>query len=453
MEQQTIEISDETTPVCKVEKHNATQNRIRFKNNIASIGDEVTIIKSGHHKELLEKINDADKYIIRINQLQDKLDKNNTDALTKQLAVYEKQVDKLTKSNNSFKQWNDNYKSNMEDLERKVEKYKETIADKDATTISLTDKNATLQDEVNQHQETIDNLQETIQQQAQTLSDLKEMNDAIGKEKDKLEKQLEDAVDISEHQQLKEKVAELETNLEKAQSDCEYWKKSYKNQISSSDEVVAQNESLIADNEKLRNDNNAINETNKILNQNIMALNSTFDETKQELQSDFQNKEKELKETIKNNQLHIDELTDKYQSLLVSKDNIPQKQHYNEILALKDELSDAKKEIDKLNGDIEVKLAKQKSDMEIEHTNEKAQMLVAYNNDLNHSKLKYNELAMAYNNLIDELHTITKWNALFDNRHEKIRKDKEHAQLMEIPAEQLPPADEHVLEYVLKDKD
>ena len=42
MQEQTLETSDETIGIlCKVEKHNSTQNRIRFKNHIAQIGDEI----------------------------------------------------------------------------------------------------------------------------------------------------------------------------------------------------------------------------------------------------------------------------------------------------------------------------------------------------------------------------------------------------------------------------
>ena len=43
MEQQTMEISDETTPVCKVEKHNPTQNRIRFKIMPVTIAKQIPV--------------------------------------------------------------------------------------------------------------------------------------------------------------------------------------------------------------------------------------------------------------------------------------------------------------------------------------------------------------------------------------------------------------------------
>ena len=46
--------------------------------------------------------------------------------------------------------------------------------------------------------------------------------------------------------------------------------------------------------------------------------------------------------TIKNMQLHIDETTNKYQSLLPLKDYIPTKQHYDEIQTITDELNQLK---------------------------------------------------------------------------------------------------------------
>ena len=112
MQEQTLETSDATIGIeCKVEKHNNSQNRIRFKNSFANIGENVTILTLSEHSNYLQLINDADKYIDKINQLQDEIDNADIKALKKQLAVYEKQVDKLSKSNNTYKQWNDEFKA------------------------------------------------------------------------------------------------------------------------------------------------------------------------------------------------------------------------------------------------------------------------------------------------------------------------------------------------------
>jgi len=403
MQEQKIETSDATIGIeCKVEKHNNSQNRIRFKSSFANIGDMIVALTLSEHSNYLQQIQQVDEYTEKINQLQQEIDSNDIKAMQKQLAVYEKQVDKLSKSNNSYKQWNSEFKTTIEDLE-------------------------------------------------QTIAELKEMNDKLAKEKDNLETQLDNSIDASEIEDLQETIATLKDKLNGAENNAKYWQNSYNGMIDSSDELANRNESLIAENEKLRNDYNAINETNKLLNENLIASNNTFNETKQELQLDFQNKENELKETIKNQQSHIDELTEKYQSLLVLKEHIPAKTHYDEILGLQQKIKDKENEIAKLNGDIEVKLATQKNELNSEHSNEKAQMLVAYNKELDNLKLQYNNLANDYNNLISDLYTITKWNAIFDSRHEKIRNNKEPIQLLEIPSEQLPPADEKVIEFIPKD--
>ena len=456
MQEQTIEKSDATIGIeCKVERHNTTQNRIRFKSSFANIGDMIVALTLSEHSNYLQQIQQVDEYIEKINQLQQEIDSNDIKTMEKQLAVYEKQVDKLNKSNNSYKQWNNEFKTTIEDLERKVDNYKKTIADKDATITSLTSENKKLHFAVDEQAKTISSNDSRIENLEQTIADLKEMNDKIAK-------QLEDSIDASEIEDLQEQVATLSDKLNGAESDATYWKTSYNNIIDSSDELANKNETLIAENEKLRNDNDAINKTNQLLNENIIGLKATFDETKQEMQSDFKNKEKESKETIKKMQSHIDELTDKYQSLLTKKEYIPPTSHYDEVLGLQQEIKDKENEIDKLNGEIEVKLATQKSELDsehadeinnikLEHANEKAQLLVAYNKELDNLKLQYNNLANNYNHLLDEVDTITKLNAIFDSRHKKIRKDKEHIPALEITSEQLPPSDEDVLEYVPKE--
>ena len=125
MQEQTLETSDETIGIlCKVEKHNSTQNRIRFKNHIAQIGDEIYAITPPEHSSIMQQLKDADEFIAK------------------------------------HQQNNDN-----EDLQ-------------------------------NQQKE-----------QEQLIQDLKQMNDNLAKEKDAIEKQLEDSIDASEHQQLQDEVA------------------------------------------------------------------------------------------------------------------------------------------------------------------------------------------------------------------------------------------------------
>ena len=142
---QKLETSDERIGLKFIVGANGNYARIsvgKLGDNF-NVSDEVYVLTASEHKNVLSKINDADKYIAKINQLQDEIDNNDIKALNKQLAVYEKQVDKLTKSNNAFKQWNDEYKAKNEDLEHKLDKYKQTIADKDATILRLKQDNET----------------------------------------------------------------------------------------------------------------------------------------------------------------------------------------------------------------------------------------------------------------------------------------------------------------------
>lgn len=297
----------------------------------------------------------------------------------------------------------------------------------------------------------IEDLKKQIHEQEQTIADLKQMNDNIAKEKDALEKQLEDSIDAAAFEDLQNENAQLKENLETSEKQMEYWQNAHNNLIDSSDALANENEKLIKQNEDLKNKFDEVNNTNKLLNENLIATNTNYKETKQQMQSDFENKEKELKETIEKQQTHIDEITEKYQSLLPSKENIPQKQHYNEIGALKDEIKAKEIEIDKLNNEIETKLATQKSDLEMDHTKEKAQMLVAYNQELNKLKLEYNNLASEYNHLLNGVDSLTRINTFFNGKHNEIKKDKDPVPMLEITSEQLPPSDENVLEYVPKD--
>ena len=444
MQEQKLETSDETIGMKCIVKPNGNYARI----SVGKLGDkfhtndEVYVLTPSEQSQYLQLRKDADNYIAKINQLEFEISNADIRTLKKDNEDLQNQIKNKDKSINTYKTNAVKSKATIEDLQKKLDKYKQTIADKDATILGLQKEKETTPK--------IEDLQETIQQQEQTIAELKQMNDSIAKDKDAIEKQLEDSIDASEHQQLIDKVAELEDKLSTSEYYHKYFKSSYENLIDSSDALANENENYKHQNEKLRNDNNAINETNKLLNENIVGLNATFKETKQELTTNAENTEKELKETIENKQSHIDELTDKYQSLLPLKDNIPQKQHYDEILALTNQLNDAKKEIDKLNGEIETKLAIQKSELDSEHNNEKAQMLVGYNQELDNLKLKYNNLASDYNKLVSDLFTITKLNALFDSRHEKIRKDKEPVEMLEIKP-QLPSDSETTL-YVPYDE-
>ena len=431
MQEQNMEKSDENIGIeCKVEKHNNSQNRIRFKNSFANIGDEVIILSLLEHSNYIQQKKNNAKYLEKINQLQHEIDNTDIDALNKQIAVYEKQVDKLTKSNNSLKQWNSEFKTKENKLTSKI----------------------------NHLESKITTLGKAIAEKDSTIANLKTRLDEIGATNDKLTKQL------SEHniEDLQEQISFLSDELKAKEKDAEYWQKGYNDLLESSDNLTVQNESLIAENKQLRKDNNAINETNQLLNENIIGLKKTFEQTLEDNNTNAKNKELELKETIKKHQTHIDELTDKYQSLLVLKDYIPPKEHHKEILTLKDEISSKKKEISDLKADIETKLATQKSELDIahadavnkinlEHAENKAKLLVVYNNELNNLKLQYNNLANDYNNLIANVDSLTRINTLFNGNHNKI-KGKETIKLIEITSEQLPPADEDIMEYVPKDK-
>ena len=278
----------------------------------------------------------------------------------------------------------------------------------------------------------IEDLQNQIKDHKQTISDLKSINDSIAKEKDKLETQLNNSIDASELEQLKNE-----------NKDLKEYKRKYEKLISDYTKACDENIGILEDNRQLK-------ETNQFLNENIDALRKTFDKTLEDNSIDAKNKQQELKETIEKQQSHIDELTQKYQSLLVKQEHIPPKDHHKEILALKDEIRTKEKEISKLNATIETSLATLKSDLEIAHADEKAQLLVAYNQELDSLKLKYNNLVNEYNYLLDEIDSITKWNALTDNRHKKIRNNKEYFEIIPIKSDKLPPSDEDVVEYIPK---
>lgn len=246
----------------------------------------------------------------------------------------------------------------------------------------------------------------------------------------------------------KDEMEELKEELKTANGQAEYWENAFKNTIESSDDLAARNEELIKENDQLKDANNKINETNKLLNDNIIALNASFKETKAELQSTFELKEKDYRETIEKQQKHIDELTEKVQSLSILKDYISPKEHYEALEELKDKIKEVELELDKAKAEVDVKLKTQKSEIDVKHTEEKAQMLLAYTQELNAHKLKYNELAKDYNHLLGDASSLSRTSVLFSGRHKAIVKDKEPAELVEIEVEKEPT---ETIEYVPKD--
>ena len=285
----------------------------------------------------------------------------------------------------------------------------------------------------------VDDLQDQLKKKDETIATLKDRVDSLGKE-------LEERKDVKV--ESVEDIESLKEELEGAESQVKYWKGAYENLMESSDGLAARNEELIKENDQLKNANTNINETNKLLNDNIIGINNNYKESKAEIQSAFEERENELKETIKKQQAHIDDLSEKVESLSGLKEYIPPKQHYDEIDSLKDKVKDAKLELDKLQAEVDMKLSKQKSEIEVNHTEEKAQMLIAYTQEINSYKLKYNELAKDYNHLLGDASSLSRTSVLFSGRHKTIVKDKEPVELEEIEVEKEPT---ETIEYVPKD--
>lgn len=286
-----------------------------------------------------------------------------------------------------------------------------------------------------------EDLEKQLQEKDEIINTLKDRVDSLGKEleSNKTQPKIHD----------KDEIDKLKEELETERGQHEYWENSFKNMIETSDDVVARNEELIKDNEQLKTANDHINETNKLLNENIIGLNKNYEETKRELQSNFDIREKELKETIKKQQSHIDELTEKVETFSGFKEYVPPKEHYAALQELQEKINDAEAELNKLTAEVDLKLTNQKSDMELKHTEEKAQMLLAYTQELNSYKLKYNELAKDYNHLLGDTKSLTRINTFFDGKHNDIVKDKEPVELEEIEVEKEPT---ETIEYVPKDK-
>lgn len=247
-----------------------------------------------------------------------------------------------------------------------------------------------------------------------------------------------------EHQELLDKITEInelgneldinkketdelnDEHIAQLKKDVEYWKTSFK-------EVNNENESLENENEKLKNENTSLTETNEVLD----TSNTTSKERVQYLQDAVESKEKELKETNQNHQRHIDEITHKYQSLLPLKEYVAPNQHYDELAKLKDKIKASENELATIKADTGTRLAEQKQELETKHSEDKAQLYVAYNTDLSKYKMQYNQLAMAYNQLLEDLQSLTRINTLLNGMHNVIKKDKEKVELLELPSEHM----------------
>ena len=232
-------------------------------------------------------------------------------------------------------------------------------------------------------------------------------------------------------------IMQLKDELDSIKSELEQSRKYNDTLISDGDALAETVEKYKEENNRLKNNANAINETNKMLNDTVIGLNDTFKEKTQELQSIFKSKEKELKETNQNQQIHIDEITNKYQSLLPLQEYVAPNQHFEEIDKLKDKIKASENELATIKADSETRLAQLQQELETKHSEDKAQLYVAYNNDLNNYKMQYNQLAMTYNQLLDDLQSLTRINTLLNGRHNVIKKEKKKVELLELPSDHL----------------
>lgn len=443
MSKKTLEKTDNSIGLeFEVKKNTPNANRIGFSNTIFTVGEKVYVLSDTERKDLMEQLNKVNEYKSRIEELE----AIDTEDLKGQLQEKDAIISNLNARIDLLeKEAND---------DSEIAELKKQVQDKEETITSLKNDNVDLQDQLKAKDESIadinnnvNELNSKIKEQDETISDLKQMNDNLAKENDELKNKAEGLVDPSEVEELQSEVDELKEQLEGTEGQLKYWKNAYESLIDSSDSLSAQNESLIKDNEQLKDANNKINETNKLLNENLMGINDNYKETTRELQSVFDDKELELKETIKKQQIHIDELTKKVESLVGLRDHIPPKEHYEALEELRHKIKDVERELDKAKAEVDMRLATQKSEIEIKHTEEKAQMLLAYNQELNNHKLKYNELAKDYNHLLGDASSLSRANILFSGRHKTIVKGKEPVALEEIEVEE--PTE--TIEYVPKD--
>ena len=264
-----------------------------------------------------------------------------------------------------------------------------------------------------EHQELLDN----ISKRKEYESEIKELDEQLTSLKEQNDKANDD------------RIAQLK-------KDVEYWKTSFK-------KVNNENESLENENENLKNENNSLTETNELLEDS----NTNSKERVQYLQDAIESKEKELKETNQNHQRHIDEITNKYQSLLPLQEYVAPNQHFEEIDKLKDKIKASENELATIKADSETRLAQLQQELETKHSEDKAQLYVAYNNDLNNYKMQYNQLAIVYNQLVEDLQSLTRINTLLNGMHNVIKKNKEKVELLELPSE----TPSKIIEYVPKE--
>ena len=450
MSKKTLEKTDNSIGLeFEVKKNTPNANRIGFSNTIFTVGEKVYVLSNTEREDLMKQLNQVDEYKSRIEELE----AIDTEDLQGQLQEKDAIISNLNARIDVLEKEADD-DSEIAELQEQLHKtnllHKEEIADfkkqihKQETVI----KELELSFGFNEDQ--IIKFKHAVEEKDSTIADLKQMNDNLAKENDELKNKAEGLVDASEVEELQNEIAELKEQLEGHEGQLKYWKNAYENLIESSDELAARNETLIKDNNQLKDANNKINETNKLLNQNLMGINDNYKETTHELQSVFDDKESELKETIKKQQIHIDELTEKVESLVGLRDYIPPKEHYEALEELRHKIKDVERELDKAKAEVDMRLATQKSEIDIKHTEEKAQMLLAYNQELNNHKLKYNELAKDYNHLLGDASSLSRINTLFSGRHKTIVKDKEPVELEEIEVEKEPPTE--TIEYVPKDE-
>lgn len=258
----------------------------------------------------------------------------------------------------------------------------------------------------------------TQQDLVQENKQLKEHNDIIAKE-------LQDAFTLDEVNELENTIASYLGEIQELKED----KKQHQ-------QLIHDYEDAIADITRLDNTNTELKNTNQFLNEQIAGLKATFDNTIEDINNTSSHQIKELNENIEKDRLHIDELTDKYQSLLPLKEYIPPKEHYHQLQQLQDKINKITTDYNELKASMDSQIQKLESDLNQQHTKEKASLLVTYNKDINNTKQQYNELVKDYNHLLDELKTITRFNALLDNRHKKILENKTEKEVLTIEDKQ-----------------
>ena len=126
------------------------------------------------------------------------------------------------------------------------------------------------------------------------------------------------------------------------------------------------------------------------------------------------------KKTIENQQSDIHQMDETITSLSQLKDNIPIKQHHDELDALKDDITELKLQLEKSDGILSTKLAEQKQ-----------QLSIAYVQEIDAIKDEYNLLVSEYNHLLDDVESISKLDVLFGKHKNKIKnKEKKKSKIL-----------------------